>query len=199
VSDLWTGEFGDDYADRNPLSFDETNRRVGMWGRIFSAMQWPARFEKTVLEIGAGSGNNLAALQQLDFSATNLSAVEPNDKARSFLSAVLPQENIFDDLSEVPGKFDLVFTSGVLIHIPPDDLAAFVERMCEKSARYVVAVEYFSKEPREVKYRGQEGALWTRDFGSFIADYQLLEPIACGFEWSRLTGLDDLTWWAFRV
>jgi hypothetical protein len=39
--------------------------------------------------------------------------------------------------------------------------------------------------------------LWTRDFGQYYMDLGL-KPVACGFAWKPLTGLDNVTWWVLR-
>ena len=97
------------------------------------------------------------------------------------------------------GAADLVFTSGVLIHIHPDQLHASMREIHRASARWIVSVEYFSDGPTEVAYRGHSGVLFKRDFGSeWLELFPELRPVAYGFEWKRVTGLDNLTWWLFQ-
>ena len=81
---------------------------------------------ESILEVGANLGINLQALGYLN--SAELFAVEPNALARAQLleSQVVPADNIKDclahDLSFRDGSIDLVFTSGVLIHIHPENL-----------------------------------------------------------------------------
>lgn len=197
----WRGGLGDAYTDRNTLAPDLLAARREMWGRILQHAPLPP--EPKLLEIGANVGANLRALKEL--VDADFFALEPNAKARSCLTedGVLPTANIFDALAQdIPlpdASVDLAFTSGVLIHINPDDLLACCAEIYRVSRRYVVSVEYFSKEPEEKTYQGKEGLLFKRDFGSFWLDnFPDLSCRGYGFEWKPATGLDDLTWWVLE-
>ncbi|MBX9633924.1 MAG: hypothetical protein K2X44_02990, partial [Magnetospirillum sp.] len=97
------------------------------------------------------------------------------------------------------GAVELAFSSGVLIHIHPDDLLQSCREIHRVSSRYVVCVEYFSDKPEEINYRGHTGVLFKRDFGSFWMDnFPDLQLLDYGFAWKRITGLDNLTWWIFE-
>jgi spore coat polysaccharide biosynthesis protein SpsF len=62
-----------------------------------------------------------------------------------------------------------------------------------------MALEYFSKSPETITYRGHDNLLFKRDFGSFYLDlFPDLAAVAEGFLWRRTTGYDDATWWVFR-
>jgi spore coat polysaccharide biosynthesis protein SpsF len=196
--DTWRGAFGDAYVDRNQADDDALGARTRMWARMLERLG-PLG---PVLEVGANIGLNLRALQRL--GVRDLTAVEPNAKARATLAAdgVLPAERVHDafgaGLPFADGAFDLVFTSGVLIHVPPADLEATMREIVRTSRRYVACAEYFSVEPQEKRYRGAEGLLFTRDFGGAYLDLEpRLELVDYGFFWRRATGLDDLTWQVF--
>jgi spore coat polysaccharide biosynthesis protein SpsF len=157
----------------------------------------------SILEVGASVGINLRAL--LGLTDADLFAVEPNAGAREQLVAdkVVPSERLFDAVAtELPlddGVVDLVFTSGVLIHVPPADLEAAYGEIHRVAARYILCMEYFSPILVEIPYRGHDGLLFKRDFGGMWLDlFPGLDPVANGFFWSRTTGLDDLNWWLFR-
>jgi pseudaminic acid biosynthesis-associated methylase len=195
---IWAGEFGDAYTLRNPATTEAIRAREKLWGQILNAML-PARLQ-SLIEFGANIGLNLLALQSLGISPDQCVATEPNETARAALrenffygqNSLHAWESAFEDAD----PRDLAFTSGVLIHIPPDELLAFCQDVHRMSSRWIVAIEYFSHEPQEVMYRGEMGRLWKRDFGAFYLDnFPDLHPIGCGFAWSRMTGLDDLTWW----
>lgn len=182
----WQGSHGDEYTERN-MGVD-VPARIELWGEILSHIN-----PRSVLEIGAGSGNNLIALKAL--SHRNLFGVEPNSSARDALK--LCGFYVYDGTAANPDCCaDLVFTSGVLIHIPPDELLAACQGIYDAAERYIVCIEYFSADPEEKSYRGRK--LWKRDFGSFWLDNFDLKPLGCGFAWKRMTGLDNLTWWAFK-
>ena len=69
------------------------------------------------------------------------------------------------DFRAVPGKFDLVFTAGVLIHIEPRHVNEVMAAIIDKSAKWVLAVEYESNYETEIEYRGQSGLCWKRPYG----------------------------------
>jgi len=54
-------------------------------------------------------------------------------------------------------SIDLVFTAGVLIHVPPEQLERAQREVHRVSRKYILAVEYFSARPEAVEYRGHAG------------------------------------------
>ncbi len=200
-SSFWRGEFGDAYTERNLISPEFLSARIALWGRIMETLAGAP--PESILEVGANLGINLQALGYL--TSAELFAVEPNALARAHLleSQVVPADNIKDclahDLNFREGSIDLVFTSGVLIHIHPENLLRSCSEIYRVSRRYIVCIEYFSDKPEEIPYRGHEGVLFKRDFGSFwIDNFPDLETRDYGFVWKRVTGLDNLTWWVFE-
>lgn len=198
---FWRGEFGKDYVGRNDANPELLRPRVAMWAPILRALAGspPA----SALEVGCNIGLNLRAISTL--SDATLYGLEPNDDACKILvrDQVLPAERVLNaNAFEIPmadGAVDLAFTSGVLIHIHPDDLGRACDEIHRVAQRYIVCVEYFADQPEGKPYRGHEDRLFKRDFGGFYLDrFPGLELVDCGFFWKRTTGLDNLTWWAFR-
>ena len=104
-----------------------------------------------------------------------------------------------DRLGWEDGHMDLVFTSGVLIHVPPDKLEASLREIHRVSSRYVICGEYFAPSEEMIPYRGHDNAMWRRDYGSLFMDTcPDLHPIGTLFAWKRTTGLDNLTFWIFE-
>jgi spore coat polysaccharide biosynthesis protein SpsF len=199
--DAWKGEFGDEYLKRNRATEEIVGNAARAFTEILSHVK--DRPPASILEVGANIGINLRVLAQL--TDADLFAVEPNARAREQLVAdkVVPQDRLFDAVAtKLPlddGAVDLVFTSGVLIHVPPEDLETAYGEIHRVAARYILSIEYFSPRPVSIPYRGHEGLLFKRDFGGMWLDlFPGLEPVANGFFWRRTTGLDDLNWWLFR-
>jgi len=199
--EFWRGEFGNHYLERNTADATNIRPRLQLWSQILSRLA--GRPPESILEIGANIGINLRTLSLL--TGAELWAVEPNDKARARLveDGVVPQDRAFGgsgaDVTLPDASIDLVFTSGVLIHIHPDDLLANCSQMHRVSKRYIGCVEYFSDKPVELKYREHSNKLFKRDFGGFWMDnFPDLQLIDYGFAWKRVTGLDNLTWWIFE-
>jgi len=204
--DKWKSEFGNDYTKRNEITPDLIEARSNMWFNIFSNMPSPPG---SILEIGAGNGQNMVAIgNALTFIAQNqnrpdlrciLHACEPNEQARINLQNNVPYVNAYPDsiydINLEDGVVDFVFTSGVLIHIPPDQLDKAMAEMYRVSSKYIYIAEYFSPQCEEIKYRGNDGMLWRNDFGSLFLDKFKLRVVGYGFYWKRITKLDNLTWW----
>lgn len=96
-----------------------------------------------------------------------------------------------------PRKVDLVFTKGVLIHLPPLVLPDVYDLMVEASNRYVMVAEYYNPSPIEVNYRGHGDRLWKRDFaGEIMERHPSLRLLDYGFCYRRDPNwpLDDITW-----
>jgi pseudaminic acid biosynthesis-associated methylase len=199
--DFWKGDFGNDYIRRN--DYHEQNLEMGV--RAFDRMlghRYPIR---SVMEVGSNIGLNLWFLNELWKGEVSLYAVEPNSKAfeilttqESFPLAGAWKGDVFN-LPLEDDAMDLVFTSGVLIHIHPRDLARAVSEIVRVSRHLVLCVEYFSHQPVEVPYRGQEGLLFKRDFGGFyLSQFPTLQVVDYGFLWQHEFKIfDDLNWWLF--
>lgn len=197
----WCGEFGDAYIGRNQATDAAVRARVRAWSRILSTVE--TRQPASILEVGANIGINLRALSSV-VDAT-LYGLEPNARAREELAkggVVAPQHALDGTAQAIPladGAVDLVFTSGVLIHIHPEDLPAVYREMVRVARHYVVLIEYFATQPVSIPYRGHDGLLFKCDFGGALLDHaRQLTLLDYGFFWSRATGLDDLTWWLFE-
>jgi len=103
------------------------------------------RYEfSSVFEIGYFSGRNLKYISEA-FSDVSLAGLEINKKAVSFAKARLPNADLLNmdlhDMYKIEKKYDLVFTSGVLIHVPPDDIPNTIMKCLDLSNRYVMHLE----------------------------------------------------------
>jgi pseudaminic acid biosynthesis-associated methylase len=199
--ELWRSKFGNEYLERdsNRIHAEGQRRLIRDWGKMLAHAQAPA--PRSALEVGCNIGRNLVALRHL---VEELHGVEPNQKAceiaRSLpeLSEVAITEGSGFELPYEDESIDLVFTSGVLIHVAPADLGRMVDEIVRVSRRYVLCNEYFSPKPEEVNYRGLEGHLFKRDFGRFYLErHPNLRILDYGFLWKLLDAGDDSTWWLF--
>jgi spore coat polysaccharide biosynthesis protein SpsF len=192
LEQLWAGEFGDQYIDRNS---NVASGRGPFWREVIS--EFPI---KTSLEVGCSIGANLKWLSEL-LGPDNVTGVDVNQKALDLVSTKLPGVHTkctparslpFPDKS-----FDLTFTTGVLIHQPPDELPQVMSEIVRCSRRFVICGEYFSDAPTEVPYRGQERALFKCDFGGMYQSlFPKLQLKKKGFL-SKAEGWDDVTYWIF--
>lgn len=161
--ELWAGEFGNDYLARNQVNWLE---RVPFWNRIMRRTG-----ARSVFEMGVNAGWNLSAILH-DHLWAEVAGNDINPLACAQAQAAgLNVVNKLDFTTEVPGKFELVFTAGVLIHIEPEYLEEVMRALVEKSYRWVLAVEYEADTETQVEYRGHTEKCWKRPYGDL---YQAL-------------------------
>ncbi|HEV8322566.1 MAG TPA: pseudaminic acid biosynthesis-associated methylase [Myxococcota bacterium] len=193
LESLWQGAFGDDYTKRNA---DTAQARRPFWTELLGR-----RPCERVLEVGCNLGANLESIATL-VPPRGVFGLDVNEGALVELRAHLPRVNAVWGLArELPFRdryFDLVFTTGVLIHQPPDMMPVVMGEIVRCSRRYVLAGEYHSETLTEVPYRGQPGALYKRDFGALYRElHPELRLLDQGFL-SVEKGWDDVTYWLFE-
>jgi pseudaminic acid biosynthesis-associated methylase len=167
----WESDFGRKYTDRNSLTpegldalyqknYGITRREIN--DRFLVDIPRDAR----VLEVGCNEGNQLCMLHDMGFH--HLHGIEIQEyalrKARTRLEAA---ELVKATAFEIPypdGFFDVVFTSGVLIHIAPDDLPVATAEIYRCAKRWIWGFEYYAPQMTEVVYRGHNSLLWKTDY-----------------------------------
>jgi len=190
---LWAGEFGNDYIIRNrDVALLGSNR--ALFDKILSRTQGVT----SAIEFGANIGNNLHALRDL-LPACEMHSIEINPTAAAEIQAwggaTVEVASLMD--FEPTREWDLSFTKGVLIHLPPQMLPSVYDKLVASSSRYVMVCEYYNPSPVEVSYRGHEHALFKRDFAGEIMDaHPELRLVDYGFTYHRdpVHPLDDSTW-----
>jgi len=75
-----------------------------------------------------------------------------------------------DDIPFKDGYFDMVFTSGVLIHISPGNINRVLDEIYRCSREYIWGFEYYADDYTEVNYRGHESLLWKTNFPKLYLD-----------------------------
>jgi len=190
---LWAGEFGREYAARNRGAGLVASNEA-LFGRILERTAGV----RSVIELGCNIGNNLHALRAL-LPDAHLHGVEINEEAAAEVArwggATVETASIIG--YEPAREFDLAFTKGVLIHINPEKLPDVYATLAAASSRYVMVCEYYNPTPVEVRYRGQEHALFKRDFaGELLDSVPGLRLLDYGFTYHRdpQHPLDDSTW-----
>lgn len=173
----WEEEFGEGYLERNVYSPKELDlfykKRYGL-----SRKELNEEFLKDIppnakiLEVGTNVGNQLLYLQSQGFE--NLYGIEIQDRAINFSKQRSDNLNIIKgDALDIPFKdnyFDLVFTSGVLIHISPSNIEKVLLEIIRVSNKYIWGLEYFSEEYEEILYHGQNNLLWKTNFCKLFLD-----------------------------
>jgi pseudaminic acid biosynthesis-associated methylase len=67
-------------------------------------------------------------------------------------------------------EFDLVFTSGVLIHIAPEDLSQALGEIHRVAKTWIWGLEYYAPAATEILYRGHQQLLWKNNFVQMYRD-----------------------------
>ncbi|MBL8609958.1 MAG: methyltransferase domain-containing protein [Myxococcales bacterium] len=176
----WSADFGRSYTDRNPQSWADMDALyASMYGvprsvvnaEILRSVDRSAR----VLEVGCNVGCQLEGLTALGF--TDLHGLELQEYAAAKARARLPSAAITcGSALELPfpdASFDLVYTSGVLIHIAPADLPRAMREILRVSRRFVWGWEYHADALVEIPYRGERGLLWK---GPYAELYRASAP-----------------------
>ncbi len=190
---FWAGSFGDQYTARN------TNGKIiaaniSLFSKIFSHTSSVT----SLIELGAGGGNNLRAVSQL-LPSCELSAVEINDQAVSKLKKIKKIRIYHESLLNFSSRerYDFVLVKGVLIHQHPKELPNIYQLIYGLTNKYICLVEYYNPTPVNVNYRGREGFLFKRDFaGEMLDRFRRLSLLKYGFTYHRDNNFpqDDLIW-----
>jgi spore coat polysaccharide biosynthesis protein SpsF len=185
-AESWAGEFGDQYLGRNRVDW---RSRVGFWDTIVGVTG-----ARSVSEFGCNAGWNLSAIKRAHPDVATF-GIDVNENAI--------EQAISAGLDVIPGSIltvpaELVFTSGVLIHIPPEALQEVMQHIVDASYDYVLAVEYesHSGEEEEINYRGNDEMLWRRDYGRLYQEMglEMVDKWTIGDE----HGFDSCTAWLMR-
>jgi len=88
-------------------------------------------------------------------------------------------------------SFDLVFTAGVLIHVPPAEIDEVLRGMARVSRRWLLSVEYEADVETMINYRGQDDLLWKRPYGAMLAKYGAVRGSGL---LTKADGFDNCTW-----
>jgi pseudaminic acid biosynthesis-associated methylase len=173
----WVNQFGRDYTDRNDLNQSELDALYEKnYGISRSKLNEPflsgIPADARILEVGCNVGNQLAVLRAMGYR--DLYGIEIQtyalEQARHKLPGVHFAEASAFEIPYPDNHFHVVFTSGVLIHIAPGDLARAVDEIHRCADPYIWGFEYYSPQSVEVKYRGNHGLLWKMDYAKFYLD-----------------------------
>lgn len=182
----WAGKFGDDYHARNTqvdhryFWHEVLGHCIGLYG--------------SVLEVGAGQGDNLAAIRDISryTSPMRFTGIDVNKRACEAMEArgIVAIHGGFPDMA-IDNRYDLVLTRGFLIHVPGPHLDATLEKIYQLSNRFICFAEYYSPARRRVSYRGKQNLMWTGDYaGMLMKMHPELKLLRYGFKYWQDNGYD---------
>ena len=166
----WAGEFGLEYTKRCDTTYAEslehTLARYGV-GKADMAREFLGDLDlgSLILEVGAGSGKQLVALRTLGFH--RLFGIDIQESAVEMANETYDLNVKLGSAYAIPYPddcFDLVFTSGLLIHIPPEGLSLVMDEIYRCSKKWIWGFESFWFEELPITYRGKKDLMWLGDF-----------------------------------
>lgn len=183
--DFWRGDFGNAYIARQNVKWQD---RAPLLKHIIEQTG-----ATTFIDVGTNVGHNLLALRSLS-NEFAMSGIDVNEEAVAIAGTqgFDVHYGTADQVAEMfgDGVADMVITSGVLIHIAPEDLKAAMQAIVDASSQYVLAIEYESPQERAIEYRGHDSKLWARPFGKLYQDLGMSLV-----ETGVATGYDQCTYW----
>ena len=185
---FWAGDFGDKYSERN---VGRVQNNLSMFVDILHGCEIDS-----ILEFGAGTGENILALKEL-YPFAHFDAIEINESACDKLRDIDNVNVFWGSAFDAPilEGYDLVLSKGFLIHIHPDYIDKIYEKMYQATGKYLLLCEYYNPTLISVDYRGVKNRLWKRDFAGDMIDKYEMKLIEYGFVYHRDEfPQDDLTW-----
>lgn len=195
---FWKKTYSKDYMIKNE-NFDDD---LGIDG-------WKKMLKNTteinsLLECGCNIGRNIKFLNKV-LPKSKKSIIEISKEAFRTVNERYDIDKSFNgcivDSKFKSESFDLVFSSGVLIHIHPSDLLENMTKMFNYSRKYILIAEYFNRTPVMIEYQGEKDKLFKRDFGKMFIENFKVKLVDYGFLWGHIYddgGFDDFTWWLFE-
>jgi len=174
--DIWNSKFGKEYTKRNTWDVEYLEKwYVDRFGITCSDMNMPIinYIDKgsKILEVGCGSGNQIMLLESLGY--TNLYGIEIQKEAKE-VAEVRTKANIqLGSAQSLPyndREFDVVRTSGLLIHISPKNIKPILDEIYRCCDKYIWGFEYFSDEHVPIEYRNKRDILWGGNFPKMFLD-----------------------------
>jgi ubiquinone/menaquinone biosynthesis C-methylase UbiE len=118
---------------------------------------------KKICEVGCNVGNNLSGVPEnhdvygIDMNEYAL------DQAKKRYPSFKFQSSSIDKIPYDDSFFDVVFTRGVLIHIPQDNIHNALTEMLRISKKWVFNLEYFGDDGKMIDWKRGKDLLWYRN------------------------------------
>ena len=182
---VWKSKFGKDYTLRNPMNAREMDKlsfeRFGVT-RTKLNEEFIGNLNRSakILEVGSNVGTQLILLQKMGFK--NLYGIEINRETIEISKSKSKNIDIIQGSAlDIPFRddyFDLVFTSGVLIHISPADIKRAMEEIHRCTKKYIWGCEYYADSYTEIEYRGRKNMLWKANFSQlYLSSFKDLKIV----------------------
>jgi pseudaminic acid biosynthesis-associated methylase len=175
---FWLSKFGKEYWKRNNFTPDQLDKfymkNLGVSrSKINKDFIGNLNLQNT-LEVGCNIGIQLNMLQKYNHKLGQIYGLELLPEAVEVAKANTKNCNIIQGSAfDIPFKdnyFDLVYTSGVLIHISPKDITRAMKEIYRVSRKYIWGVEFYNPKHVHINYRGNKNYHWKGDFAKIYLD-----------------------------
>jgi len=101
---------------------------------------------ESLFEVGIMGGRNLDVIKN-KMSLESFGGIDVSQDSVDWARENMPdgdfaRESVYD--MDITKKYDMVFTMGVLIHIPPDGILRALKKCLDKANKYVMHIEAYS-------------------------------------------------------
>ena len=188
-----------DYTERNPQTPEDMDSLCLKYYGV-SRTEMNQRFvgdlprDIRILEVGCGSGTNLELLFKMGF--WNLYGIDRQTNGLENAWQLGLYRVSYGEAEDIPfkdGWFDLVFTSGLLIHIPPEDLPKVMDEIYRVSKRYIWGLEYYWPEITEIEsYRKKYGmGCWKGNYCTLFEKMGLKRKLVLRYKYLDSANVDE--------
>lgn len=102
----------------------------------------------SIFEVGIMGGKNLKTIVDKTgietFGGIDVSSASVDWAREKLPEGQFSVESVYD--MDIEQKYDMVFTIGVLIHVPPDGILQALQRCLDKATRYVMHIEAYAND-----------------------------------------------------
>lgn len=156
----------DDYTDENLAKQQKELSKFIYYSTLSLGAQ-------KICEAGCNVGNNLLAFPKdfdiVGFDLNEKSLLKAKDKFPHF---IFERQHI-KKTSFSESYFDLVFTRGVLIHIPKNEIEDVLKELLRISKKWIMNLEYFGTDGQVIKWKRGDNLLWYRNMKKLWSEFNV--------------------------
>ena len=128
---------------------------------------------KKVCDAGCNIGNNLSAFpNNQDVHGVDINEYAIEQAKKRYPSFKFNCTSI-DETSFTDSFFDIVFTRGVLIHIPKKNMKPVMDELFRISKKWIFNLEYFGEDGKMIPWKRGDDLLWYRNMKEKWSDFDV--------------------------